>query len=239
MIETRCINPNEIEEGDLVAYLHGDASPQVIEHVAHCAFCAGQVEQLRMVDAQLLAAFYRDACPTAEVLADFALNRLSATEKLRVAAHVRRCPGCSEEVAAVRDLVDETPLTLMARLRESLALALVARPVAHVTAPVRGSGWRGRFEVEDVIITLSAQPAGLTGRVRRRDASAGVDYTGQAWLLSEETVPDAQPPRSPIDERGRFQFSRPAPGSYTLLLQTGERDLALENIQFGHPQTTG
>jgi hypothetical protein len=239
MTKPGCINPNEIEEGDLVAYLHGDASPHVIEHVARCAFCTEQVEQLRMVDARLLAAFYRDACPTAEVLAAFALNRLSATEKLRVAAHVRSCRACSEEVAALRDLADETPPTLLARLRESLALALVARPVAPVAAPVRGSGWRGRFEVKDVIITLSAQPAGLTGRVRRRDASAGVDYTGQAWLLSEEAALDAQLPRSPIDERGRFQFAWPAPGSYTLLLQTGERDLALENIQFGQLQTRG
>jgi hypothetical protein len=239
MTKPGCINPNEIEEGDLVAYLHGDASPHVIEHVARCAFCTEQVEQLRMVDARLLAAFYRDACPTAEVLAAFALNRLSATEKLRVAAHVRSCRACSEEVAALRDLADETPPTLLARLRESLALALVARPVAPVAAPVRGSGWRGRFEVEDVVITLSAQPAGLTGRVRRRDASAGVDYTGQAWLLSEEAALDAQLPRSPIDERGRFQFAWPAPGSYTLLLQTGERDLALENIQFGQLQTRG
>jgi len=231
MTKPGCINPNEIEEGDLIAYLHGDTSSQVVEHIAHCAFCAEQVEQLRMVDAQLLASFYRQACPTAEVLADFVLNRLPTPEKLRVAAHVRGCTACSKEVAAVRDMADEPPPSLLARLREWLALALVARPVAHAAAPARGEGWQSRFEVEDLIVTLSTQPASLTGRVRRRGAPSDADYSGRAWLLSEEAAADAEPARSRIDARGRFRFVEPAAGSFTLLLQIGEQHVALEAIE--------
>lgn len=231
MTKDRCINPSEIKEGDLIAYLHGDASPAVIEHIAHCVSCAGQVEQLRMVDAQLLAAFYRDACPAAEVLADFVLRRLPAAERLRVAAHVRCCMSCSEEMEAVRDLADEEPPSLLARLREALALALVARPVALVAAPVRGESWQRRFEVEDFIITLSFQAGSLTGRVRRRDVPSKTDYSGQACLLSEELGTEEEIPSSKIDKRGRFQFAAPSVGSYALLLQSGEQNVALETIQ--------
>ena len=231
MTKDRCINPSEIEEGDLIAYLHGDAPPQVAGHIARCVFCAEQVEQLRMIDAQLLAAFYRDACPTAQVLADFALNRLLATEKLRVAAHVRRCSICSGEVTAVRDLADEAPPSLLARLRESLALALVARPIARVAAPARGEGWQGRFEADDLVVTLSVQAGNLTGRVRKRGAPSGADYSGQAWMLEEKPTAEGDPPRSEIDERGRFRFTAPLAGSYTLLLQVGEQDVALEMIR--------
>lgn len=214
-----------------MAYLHGDASLQVVEHIARCAFCSEQVEQLRMVDAQLLAAFYRDACPTAETLADFVLHRLSATERLRVAAHVRGCTLCSEEVASVRGVTDEMQPSLLARLRESLALALIARPVIQIAAPVRGEGWQGRFEVKDLMITLTSQAGHLIGRVRRRRAPSDTDYSGEAWLLSEEMVVEEEAPHSEIDERGRFQFTAPPAGSYALLLQIAGQNVALEMIQ--------
>ena len=230
MSRIRCINAAEIEEGDLIAYLHGDAAPQVTAHIARCTYCMEQVERLRMVDVQLLAAFYRDACPAAEVLADFALNRLPATEKLRVAAHVRGCAACQGEVAGVRDLTDQVPRSLLAHLRQSLALALVARPVALAATPVRGRGWRGRFEVEDMVITLSSQAGHLTGRVRRRGVPPAMDYTGQAWLLSQAATEESVP-HSRIDDRGRFHFTTLAAGTYTLLLQVGTQHVALETIQ--------
>lgn len=184
-----------------------------------------------MVDVQLLAAFYRDACPCAEVLADFVLNRLPATERLRVAAHVRRCEACSKEVEAVRGLADEAPSSLMARLQESLALALLARPVGPASVPVRGEGLPGRFEAGGFIVTLSTHAGALTGRVRRRGIPSDAGYGGQAWLLGEAAVVDEDVPHSRIDERGRFRFASLAAGSYALLLQIGDQNVALEAIR--------
>ncbi len=231
MTELTCINPDEIQEGDLMVYLHGESSPQVTEHVTHCSFCADQVEQLRIVDAQLLTTFYRDACPTPQALADFSLNRLSATEKLRVAAHVRGCAACTKETTSVRNLANEEPPSLLAHLRETLALALVARPVTPAAIPVRGQGWQGRFEADDLIVTLLTQEGNLTGRVRRRDAPAGTDYRGQAWLLGKKTVAKEDVPRSRIDRSGRFRFTAQATGSYEMLLQIDEKSVALEMVR--------
>lgn len=229
---TKCINPSEIAEGDLAAYLHGDATPEVLEHIVNCPFCAEQVEQLRVVDTHLLNSFYRDACPAAQVLADFALNRLSAPEKLRVAAHVRDCAHCSEEAASVRDLADEEPPSLLERLREMLALALVAQPTAPTAIAARGEGWQRRFEVDDFVITLSAQAGSLTGRVRQRDAPTGTSYSGRAWLLykTEKTI-RMEPVESRIDQSGRFQLTAQEASSCALLLQIGEQNIALEMIE--------
>ncbi len=229
MTKLECINPGEIETGDLMAYLHGDALPQVIEHVTHCVSCTEQVEQLRMVDAQLLVAFYRDACPTAEILAGFALDRLPATERLRVAAHIRDCSACSEEIASVRDLADEEPPSLLARLWESLTHALIVQQVALVGIPTRGQSWQGRFEANDLVVTLTAQANSLTGRVRRRGSHIDADYSGDAWLLSKEAATD-DVPNSKIDERGRFHFATLPVSSCTLLLRVGEQDVAIEKI---------
>jgi anti-sigma factor RsiW len=230
MTEERCINPSEIEEGDLIAYLHGEATPHVEEHIAHCAFCAEQVEQLRVIDAQLLTTFYRDACPTADVLAGFILKQLPAAERLRVAAHVRSCSACSEEIAALSGLADDEPPSLLTRLQEALALALVARPVAHAAAAARGLAWQGRFEVENFLVTLSTDAGSLTGRVRIRDAPDDVDCSGQAWLLARDQ-PAQEAPSSVIDERGRFWFATPPAGSYAVLLQVGEQNVVIEDIQ--------
>jgi hypothetical protein len=231
MTENQCINPDEVREGDLLAYLHGDAAPRVVKHVARCASCAEEVEGLRMVDAQLLTAFYRDVCPSAETLADFTLNRLPATEQLRVAAHVRGCAPCAQEVASVRGLADETPPALLEQLREMLALALVARPMAPAAMPTRGEGWQGRFEVDDWIVTLSAQAGNLIGRVRQRGAPADADYSGATWLLSAGQSADEDVPHSRIDAAGRFQFAGQAAGTYALLAQIGERKVALEGVR--------
>lgn len=53
----RCNAPQEIQEGDLLAYIEGDASPVVIRHIAQCAACAREVEFLREVDGLFSAAF--------------------------------------------------------------------------------------------------------------------------------------------------------------------------------------
>jgi hypothetical protein len=253
MTMTKCIKPDEIREGDWVGYLHGEASEVVNEHIRHCAYCADQVEQLRMLDARLLNAFYRNACPTPEVLADYGLGRLSDVERLRVAAHVRNCPACSEELASVESWDASEPPTLLAQLREALALAWLAHPVAQGRAPLRGTGWQGRFELEDVVVTLSSRAGALTGRMRRRagspaesgaehseagTAAAGTVVTetaagqgAQAWLLGRTERADAEPTSSPLDARGRFQFPALEPGEYDLLLRVGGRDIAVEGIR--------
>ncbi len=232
MNESKCVNPEEIQQGDLIAYLHGDTSSQVVEHITRCRFCSQQVEQLRMVDAQLLAVFYREDCPAPETLADFALNRLSAVEKLRVATHVRGCTACSEEAASLRDLLDEEPPSLLAQLREALAIALNARPVQRAAVPLRGtSDWQGRFEVGDLIITLSSQAGSLTGRVRKRGAPPGSSLQGQAWLLKPQMTKGASIPQSPVDEGGRLQFTALAKGSYVLLIQIGDQNVRVETVQ--------
>ena len=234
---SECIKPDEICQGDLVAYLHGEASETVNEHVKQCAFCAGQVEDLRMLDARLLDAFYRDACPTPEVLADYSLGRLTDVERLRVAAHVRSCPACSEELASVERWQASEQPNLLTLLREALALAWLAHPVAHVRPALRGTGWQGRFEQADVVVTLATHSGSLTGRVRRRGRSeAGpralspeMGEREQAWLLQHERA-EGEPLVSSLDERGRFQFPALAPGEYDLLLNVAGRDIAVERI---------
>lgn len=234
MVEkTQCINPAEIQEGDLLSYLYGDAPPHVAAHIVRCAYCAEQVEQLRMVDSNLFTTFYRESCPTPEVLSDFVLKRLSAPEHLRVAAHIRQCEHCTAEVASVSDLEDTTPASLLKFLNQALALALILHPMQQnrVLDPVRGKSWQERFERDLLLVTVSTQPSGVTGRMRRRDHPPEADCSGEAWLFPPTTTTESEVYQSEIDSQGRFYFATVPPGEYTLLLRVGSQNLALQAVQ--------
>ena len=129
------------------------------------------------------------------------------------------------------DSTDKEPPLLLAQLRETLALALIARPVSQTVAPARGIAWQGRFEIENIVVTLSSDAGHLTGRARIRDDRDDIDHSGQAWLLDIGSRAQENPPSSSIDERGRFWFAEPTAGPYTLLLQVGEQHVAIEDIQ--------
>lgn len=59
----RCIAPVEIREGDLVAFLEGEASATVARHIALCPACAAEVAALRSVESLLGRALRPDLQP--------------------------------------------------------------------------------------------------------------------------------------------------------------------------------
>ncbi|MEW5961841.1 MAG: sialidase family protein [Chloroflexota bacterium] len=61
-----CIAPAEIQEGDLVAYLEGAASTEVVTHIARCPACAAEVEALRLTGFLLQQALNQAGCPVEE-----------------------------------------------------------------------------------------------------------------------------------------------------------------------------
>jgi hypothetical protein len=231
MTKIRCINPDEIKEGDLIAYAEGDASQTVIDHILHCAYCAREVDALRTVDAQLLLAAYRNACPSAEVLADFALHRLSDPERLQVAAHVRTCEACTTELETLRDFAADEPPSLVIRLREALARAMRTQPVIAPTALARGTGWQGRFEIGPWTITLSQQGSYLVGRLRQQDNRAEDLDLGNAWLINEKTSTNMLPQSCEVDDGGRFQCELPPTGIYALLLEIAGLHITVEELE--------
>ena len=51
MTTESCIAPHEIEAGDLLAYLEGEETMEIVAHVARCRFCQQELVDLeRMMD---------------------------------------------------------------------------------------------------------------------------------------------------------------------------------------------
>ena len=61
-----CIAPQEMKEGDLVAFIEGEASPLVQVHLVRCRACQLEAESLQLLLQQVRPGYDRAACPDAE-----------------------------------------------------------------------------------------------------------------------------------------------------------------------------
>ncbi len=213
-----CVNPTEIQEGDVLAYVAGQAGADVQDHVRRCAYCAERAAVYGRLDRWLLAGLYRASCPSPGVLARWQFHLLPAGEELRVAVHVRACPHCARELEELAAADDDLLSVLLERLRgvsrwlEATLVTAAPRPVGlrGVHAPQR------RYRAGDLEVFVGPQiGAGgrrLMGRLRppahRRAQAAGVEV----WLIQEGQVLDSRS----TDDRGYFVFPALAPGQYDL-----------------------
>lgn len=84
-----------------MAYVDGTAGKAVIRHIRRCPACAQQAEELAALQALLKAKLYRFSCPTSEQLIAYRQGELQGGEKLLAAQHLRQCPHCARELAAL------------------------------------------------------------------------------------------------------------------------------------------
>ena len=215
---TECINPSEIQEGDLLAYAEGQVGAEVQDHVQRCAYCAERTALFERIDQRLRAGLYRTSCPPSDVLTRWQFRLLPVGEELQVAAHVRTCPHCTrelEELAAVDDdllSVLLEPLRGVSRWLEATLVATAPRPVGlrGVAVPQR----RYRAGDLDVFVGSQMRPEGrrLMGRLRS-SAEEETQVAGvKVWLAQEGQVLES----CHTDDRGHFAFTDIPPGQYDL-----------------------
>ena len=138
-----CIAPNEIQDGDLLAYLDGVALAQVTDHVARCAACQADAAALAGLDAEWAAALFRATCPSTEDLLAYQVNLLGMGEQAQIRLHVQTCDYCQDELtelAAVPPTVNT--LSLSARVfnvGRRLLDAILVMPTAQPALKLRGN----------------------------------------------------------------------------------------------------
>lgn len=235
---TRCIDPTAIEEGDLMAYLEGEADQRVREHVERCPACQAEVQRLRETSQALVTLMYRADCPAPEILAQYHMDLLSSSEQLEVAAHVRRCRHCAhelEEFAAEEargDGLTRMALSVLQGVVQTIEATMVPRG-RQCPAGVRGvedgpSAFHFSSDEVDVVIGLQPPVPGagtrtLLGAVVQAKAVSG----GRAWLFRTGEEPVA----SPVDRLGTFTFEALPSGTYDLALEVGRKALLMRDVE--------
>ncbi|MBN1661041.1 MAG: hypothetical protein JXA93_21785 [Anaerolineae bacterium] len=210
---TECIAPSAIQDQDLLAYVEGEASDAVAEHVRACAYCARRAAALAELDGWLSATVYRASCPSADDLLRWQMHLLPGDAELVVAAHVRECAQCQRDLEELT-AQDKAASALLRKLQSARrwleALPVLPRPGL---ALVRGAGAaQRRYQVDDLQVVVGVQ-SGRTGDrlmgrfyppAGERDQVAGIEV----WL-----VQDGQLWSSTTDEQGRFSFEQVTEGT--------------------------
>lgn len=232
-MKTTCMNPQEIHEGDLLAYIGGEASPEVAAHVARCAFCTAEAAALQFLETAVQTTWPRRDCPETDVLMQFHMGMLLAAERQRAQAHLAACAACQAELQQFLP-VPVAP-SWLERLRlagkdllEAIQVPATMQPVLVVRGSSSAQAYRvGRYQVllaiEPPIVTENR--GGLEGQVTRDDDPTA-DLTGQVSLWQAETlmVQDV------VDKFGYFELENIASGVYTLHIDLLVDDMIVSNV---------
>ncbi len=235
---TECIDPTAIEEGDLMAYLEGEAVPRVREHVERCPACQAEVARLRETSQALVTLMYRADCPAPEVLGQYQMDLLSSSRQLEVAAHVRTCRHCARELEELADRegrgdsLARLALDVLQDVVQTVEATLVPRgrprPVGVRGVEDGPSAFHFHGDEVDVVIGLQATAPNigtrtLLGAVVQAEAVSG----SRAWLFRTGEEPVA----SPVDRLGTFTFEALPPGTYDLALEVGRKALLMRDVE--------
>ena len=178
---------------------------------------------------QLALASLAVDCPPPEHLADYTLGILTGNEQLRIAAHVRQCPLCQEDVAVSQP---PEPVPQRVRLRTLLARAV---PLALGEGRRSAGGEQRdvrRFVAADLIVELTIAPPAddvwrITGQVLRADeALVGIPVT--------MSTPGRRY-RQETNAAGFFTFEDIEPGVYQVSVRHGNVRVQIANLEFTLP----
>jgi hypothetical protein len=218
----------------LLAFGDGEASAEVVVHVATCSTCAAQAAEYAHAQNALARALYRFDCPAAQTLGEYNLDLLDPARRVSVAAHARDCEACAAELQTLRAYLAEpapqVPESLVGRARRVVAMLFTPSP-GLAFGGLRGAADATRetrvFSVEDVTITIGPGHAERTmlGLV----VAAGTPVESLAGR-QVRLLPLGRPPRIAIlDDVGNFEFSDVPAGLCSLELDLPQALIVIEN----------
>jgi len=232
------LNQTHLLEGELVAYLDGEATPAAQAHVAGCLVCQAAARELEPLRRQLRAALWRGSCPSGEDLMQYVTQDLPRPRRKAIEEHLAGCHACCEDLARLSAILAEDTgpnwIEHLAMLGRQI-LTAVLLPAAGLPVPalaLRGALLReqtyqaGAYQVR---LTITAPPRNeglwqIQGQVTAQGAPVDV---GELQLRQEERVVA----EDHLDESGYFELQKIRGGRYTLMIEPDQASVLLLDVQ--------
>ncbi len=239
-----CISANELPEFELMAYLEGEARPDVVGHLVSCPHCQNRLEALAGEQALLKARLFRSQCPAPITLGEYQLDKLPQAERLAIASHIHDCPHCRAEIRQLESYLRDLALTSEApeaspvdHLRVLVARLVgggeagPARPpvIAPSWAEVRGSEIGPRmYLADDVQVTVEVQEDSHRPAARMLlGLMIGVSpLEMEAQLWQEDRLIKSVA----VESAGNFVLTGVEPGRYELHLRGGDLMIKIQEF---------
>ena len=237
----QCIAPLEIKEGDLAAYVAGQAPSRVANHVATCPFC--QAEAARLLDTELLLdeLLYLEDCPEDELMLGYVAGLLSSEDEAAVAAHVGSCPDCAREYRLLTAVSapETTPAPSLSGRLQALGkqiIQAVQQPGSlKLATSMRGQQDIGQlYEAGNYQIILGSKAIELPQRSHQLQGQIIHTETGLPLAAAVVTLQQQEATVTTIDvnQLGFFQISDIDSGQYSLQIAAETELIIIENLLF-------
>lgn len=146
----------------------------VQEHIATCAVCAPEAEWVLMT-VQGLDEYPK--CPTVDALVRFALGESAEDEQLQVAAHLRTCGACTNEVELTRRTFPSAEV-------EEPAFAYIRRIVATINPSTTALALQQRGITDTGNAATTSPPRIYTAENLQITITVESDKAGGSYLVS-------------------------------------------------------
>ncbi len=222
---------SQLTDAQLLAYLSGEATPEVIEIIEKDGSYQDRLDQLDALSKGIVASVFRAECPSSQEIGDYYLGLITLEQKSLISTHLKNCPLCSDELNQLKTylgsktgFLDKTKI-IIARLIEGLD-QLSAQNNLEL-APV----WdvRGR-EKSALVFQADEYQIVLMPYLERKHPSL---YTLTGLLAGQENligdvdlmIEDCYQASSRIDELGNFSFEHVEPGVYKIIVDCKEIEI--------------
>ena len=106
--DNRCISTPELDDLALIAAIDGEASPDVLDHLRRCSYCAARAQHYAELQGLLRKQFFRMFCPSTDTLVAYHDGTLSVTEHSQLRTHLAECPHCRREIHFLEQLTSDS-----------------------------------------------------------------------------------------------------------------------------------
>ena len=221
-----CTCPPELDDVALIAAADGEATAEVMAHLALCAACAARASSIEELQRRLRERLYRLFCPTSDELANFLEGTMIATAVASVITHLDSCPRCRGELALLQEMIAVSP----ARPLASALRRVVAYPQRseHQRSAIPSESNIYRAGMLRIVLNVERQ-RGLS-LPRLRGSLRGNQQRGlTASLISHGRVVSC----AALDDQGTFTLADLAPGNFSLSLRLPDYEVVVEALQIG------
>ncbi len=230
-------DPCPYDEGVLLDYINGHVTVAIRAAIERSPACVQAAADLKAELAMWQPALRQMFCPTSEKLVAYQEKNLPANQQLVVAAHIRQCPVCLEELQML-DAIDAVPSEPQPSLPRRL-YKLIFQPATLAPVPVRGEGSYRTIE-RTPQIELLIRTTRTTGKQGNWMLFGRVRYEGDQPMTQVESIvmqdveeEDAPEFSTTVDEQGAFTVKGLDAGLYRIRILTAAEEIILREFRVG------
>ena len=239
-----CLNTVAPCDEDILKYVLDEAplSQEARAHVNQCSICQQRLASYKDINAFLTASLYRQQCPDSMQLSLYCANALSNEEQARIAAHVRYCPLCAEEIADTQRFLADTEIlpiispSLHDTVRRVFATLVPPQSSLVLRNTTTATTWPRRYRAEAFSLLLSLSPDKysnytLMGTISHVNEEIPLDvFEGKEVELYQGSEQNPPITSTLIDDMGSFVLHAIPKGTYRLLVCLPDCELVVDGL---------